>query len=570
MKKSHKLVLLGALPLIIVIVWLFWNYPRRAEMAAYAPAESQIYLEANNLPDIIAALTETDAWKSLARPAGLRQDLGRVGFLSRFAAYTGIGSAETVILSRAQVAAVVLGLDQAEEDGALKIKPRAALIVETHTTEWRARPALEKIVGDFARRAYKEVRSEQKDAGGVKLSMWNEAAGDRRIISAITGSTAIVGNDEATVLSCLAVRRGEAQSLADDERMKGIRARVSSSGTLSFGYVSPNGTARLLEVAATAYVGQVASDTRAQSGIASLLPKVSRKILGELGWSARINAGGIEDRYYLSLQNGIAERLRQPFEPDASAAQSPAAELLPAETYSVSSYNYRDPALAWRSLKATIASTDATLALFIPRLIDTALEPYGIDDPDKFLRAIGSEIVTARLDDSGESAVTIVEVRDEKTLRDFVNRRLGPAPRVETIGDAQMLISKNEEKGAASFIGGHLLVGATENLRRCLMAREQHATLAASASFKQAAQRTNHAPVNTATFTLDESYAAEFIEAVASQRVARASAPQSADFEQALKRLPYAVSETRLVEGGFERITRSSFGQFGTLVSQFK
>jgi hypothetical protein len=33
--------------------------------------------------------------------------------------------------------------------------------------------------------------------------------------------------------------------------------------------------------------------------------------------------------------------------------------------------------------------------------------------------------------------------------------------------------------------------------------------------------------------------------------------------------LNYAMSETRLVEGGFERKTRSSFGQFGTLVAQF-
>jgi hypothetical protein len=41
------------------------------------------------------------------------------------------------------------------------------------------------------------------------------------------------------------------------------------------------------------------------------------------------------------------------------------------------------------------------------------------------------------------------------------------------------------------------------------------------------------------------------------------------EFEGALRRLRYAVSETQIVDGGFEKRTRSSFGQFGALASQF-
>ncbi len=38
---------------------------------------------------------------------------------------------------------------------------------------------------------------------------------------------------------------------------------------------------------------------------------------------------------------------------------------------------------------------------------------------------------------------------------------------------------------------------------------------------------------------------------------------------RALDKLPYAVSATILSDGGFEKTTRSSFGQFGTLAAQF-
>jgi hypothetical protein len=41
------------------------------------------------------------------------------------------------------------------------------------------------------------------------------------------------------------------------------------------------------------------------------------------------------------------------------------------------------------------------------------------------------------------------------------------------------------------------------------------------------------------------------------------------ELEGVLRRLRYTVSETQIVEGGFEKRTRSSFGQFGALASQF-
>ena len=570
MKFLRKALLVFLVLLLILAIWIWWNRPQKVNMAAYVPADSLIYLEANNLPDIASGIISTDAWKTLAPVAGIKSNLGNLGWLSRIASWTGIGSADAVVLSRAQIAVTVLGLDAADAGETLKIKPRYALVVETHTGESRARSAVETRVGDFARRAYGEPGVEQKELDGAYFTTWIAPDGERRIVAAVMGSVAVIGNDEGAVQACLAVRRNERPSLIGNPQVEEMRRRVGGNDALAFGYVSSDGAAKLLEMAATAYAGQISSDPRAQSAAASMLPPLAKKILGGAGWSARLSEGVIEDRYFLGLQNGVATNLQSALATQPSMTLT-ASELLPADIYSFSRYNYRDPAQAWRGLNSTIAAQADTLgSVLLTRLLDASLKPYGIEEPDNFLQAIGSEIVTARLDDSGSSTVTIVEVRDEKTLRDFVAKRLGAKPRLETIGDAELLVSNNEKQDASSFVSGRLLIGTAENLRRCLEARRTNQALKADDAFERSTRliSTNN-PVNVVTLTEDYAPARTFITAIATQRGVRERPFNENEVEDVLRQLRYAVSETRIVDGGFERRTRSAFGQFGSLASQF-
>ncbi len=549
---------------------MWWNYPRKVDMTAYVPADALVYLEANDLPDIATGVINTDAWKALAPAAGIRSNLGNLGWLSRLASWTGIGPADAVVLSRAQIAVAVLGLEAADAGDTLKIKPIYAVVVESHTGEGRLQSAVEKRVGDFARRAYVEPRVETKEVDGAKFITWSSPDGERRIVAAVTGSVAVIGNDESAVQACLAVRRGERPSLEGNQQVLEMRRRVGGSDALAFGYVSPEGTARLLEMAATAYAGQISQDPRAQSAAASMLPPLAKKILGAAGWSARVSDGAIEDRYFLALENGVAERLRAALGSRQNET-SAAGELLPADIYSLSRYNYSEPAQAWRGLNDAIISQADTLgAILITRLLNASLKPYGIDEPDSFLRAIGPEIVTARLDDSGSNTVTVVQVRDEKILRDFIAKRFGAKPRVETVAGAELLVSDNEKKDAASFVGGYLIMGTAENLRRCLEARGSGRTLVADDDYQRTVRPTSDSgPANVVTFIADAAPARTFVTALAAQRGVRERPTNDAQLEEALRQLRYAVSETRLADRGFERRTRSSFGQFGALASQF-
>ena len=566
MSTSRKLLLIAIVLILMAIAWLWWNYPQRVDMATYVPADSLVYVEANDLPEIVSNIASTDAWKALAPLAGINSNISRVKWLGRLAAWTGIGRADMVVLSRAQVAVAVLGFDVSEEPGdTLKVPPRAALIAETHTGAARVRAAVERLVGDFARRTYGAQSAVRKETGDTTFITWAAPARKHQIVAAVNESVAVIGNDEATVQACLAVRRGERPALAGDAQTEQMRERVRASDALTFGYVSPAGAAKLLEIIAIGYAGQLSSNPQIQSGAAILLPQLANKTLGGIAWSARISGGAVEDYYLLALQNEIDVRLRDALEPSKDSTLS-VGEFLPADTYQITHYNYREPEAAWRGLNAVISSQlDPLSAPLVKRFLEESLKPYGIEDPRAFLRAAGPEMVTARLDSTGTSTVLVAAVRDRATIREQVRKRLGSA-RAERIGDAEMLISLNEERGAASFVADRLIMGETEDVRRCLTARTKGQRLADTNAFKRAAR--GPSPTVSAgitTFTDDSESTRAFISFFARQR--RAVNDESLD--RALAAQGYTMSETRLIEGGFERRTLSSFGQFGTLIAQF-
>ena len=571
--RSRWRILLYILCALVLLcaAWLWWNRPQQVDMAAYAPADALIYLEANNLPDIFDGLTKTEAWQALAPAAGLRTDFNRLTWLSRVVAWTGIGPAESVLLTRAQMAVVVMGIDAAEEPGqALHIKPRAALVVETHTSRWRMQPAVEKMIGDYARRAHGDARVERKESDDATILTWPHPRGGLPIIAAVVDSVVIVGNDEASVEACLAVRRGTRGALVNDPQLAEMRARLRADDAQAFGYVPQAGTHRLVAVAALAYAGRLADDQRVQSAAAIILPQLADRLIGGAAWSARVRDGAMADTYFLAVQKGLPPRLREALTPEGQPT-SGAAALLPADVYQMTRYDYRQPEASWRELQAAISSElDITYAPLITRFLNEALKPFGIAEPREFLRAAGPELATVRLDDAGESLLLVAQVRDGEALRALVKKQLG-AVRFERAGDAELWVSGDEERGTAAFVDNYLIMGGGEDVRRCLAARSSAQTLAASEAFKRAGRfASTDDPAGVVTYTVDRAGARDFISLLARQRALRMNAnANEAALQRALDARPYAVSETRPVEGGFERRTLSAFGLFGLIAGQF-
>ncbi|HKG12539.1 MAG TPA: hypothetical protein VKB12_04350 [Pyrinomonadaceae bacterium] len=551
-------------------VWLWLTRPEKVDMAAYVPADSIVYLEADSLPEIFDGVTSTDAWRELSGAAGVEVGRRQGGWLTDLVSFTGVGPSDAVVLSRAQVGVAVLGFEAAEEsDTTLRFSPRAALVVETHTGEWRVRSAVEKLAGDFARRSFGAASVERKEVDGVQFVTWvSQSDARRKVVTAVNESEAVMGNDEAAVRACLDVRRGTRPSLAANEQLKEMRARLGGEGVLAFGFAPQGSAAKVVEIFAPAFVGGVSSESKLQSLLATVLPQLTSQTLGSVGWSARAAGGGVEDRYFLALPGDMARRLQAPLAP-AAPRNTDIAALLPSETYQLTRYDLRSPEEAWRGLGAALSSqVDVSRATFITLALEALVKPYGVEHPREFLRACGTEVATAKLEAEGGRKLLIASVRDREVLAGEVRAKVGRGARTERVGDAELLISTDPDEGAAAFVGEYLLMGSEADVRRCLDARQRGRTLRDAAALKAAAQNFSDEQPFARTLT-DEREATKTVLDYLGRRGVRRDAPKQGALEEALALRGYSASETRLADGGFEKRTRSAFGLLGEAVRRF-
>ena len=125
--------------ILIVAVWLWWSFQPESTWPTYAPADSIVYVEFNNLEGVAQAIQQSEVWQAAAPITHSKPPIQN-RFL-RTAARAGIGPLPAVLFARAQVALVVVGLNTSEENDTLKVRPEVAIIAETHTSKWRTKSA---------------------------------------------------------------------------------------------------------------------------------------------------------------------------------------------------------------------------------------------------------------------------------------------------------------------------------------------------------------------------------------------------------------------------------------------
>jgi hypothetical protein len=560
MKRLLRVLAIIVTLLLIMAGWCWWNEPVPVDMAANVPADSLVYLEAESLTDIAAALTETESWKRIAPYTGIPA-MKEKGWLTYLIRTTGMGPTANVIATRAQIALVLLELNSTRSGDSLEIKHLTALVVETHTSATRVKSTVEGMLGEVARRTYGQAKFERLNLSDGEFARWLAPDGQRRIVASFDGSVVVVANDERAVSACLAARRGQRPSLLHRPELEEMRLRLHAADALAFGYVG------------SAHVPQLTSESapRYLIGLPPELPKLlaasAGKLIGNIGWSVRSFNGGLEDQYFLSLNSGLAERLRPTFQSIDHGLQG-SWEFLPADVASVSEYNFRDPAGTWDDLNAAISSqVDVVSAVILSKGSRLLFEPYGIDDPESFLKAIKPEILTIRLDTQSERALVIAKIADGISLHQFVARRFGSKPPTERVGDHEFVLS-GDKQFAASFAGDYFLLGSPEDVRRCLATQGTSNTLI-SAPLKLASLThflKQPGTSNVVTYAKDNERVRLMISTLATIRGFHSSSSPD-EIDNTINELPYATTETTLGADGFERRTRSPFGQFSSLLS---
>src|SRR6185295_10872363 len=205
MKFRRPLLVLPLLVFVLVAVWLWWSLPAKVDMANYAPADSMVYVEFNDPAAVVQAIQHSTLWQAAAPIT--QSKTPSQNRVATAAARAGLGPLPAVLFARAQVALAMISMNTFEEEDSLKVRPEFALIVETHTSNWRIKPAAVEAVKQLAIFSYGASMCAERSADADYIECSVTGSG-RKIIAAIDGTLVVIGNSDNAVRSCLDARRG--------------------------------------------------------------------------------------------------------------------------------------------------------------------------------------------------------------------------------------------------------------------------------------------------------------------------------------------------------------------------
>jgi hypothetical protein len=194
-------------------------------------------------------------------------------------------------------------------------------------------------------------------------------------------------------------------------------------------------------------------------------------------------------------------------------------------------------------------------------VLKAALLPYGIEDPQKFMNAIGPEVATVKLNQGTSGSILLARAIDRKTLQEMFPL---PDAGAKQDGDLELHFANvSEQKFAAAFVNDYFVVGSPANLRLFLEASKNGTTVGGGTTKSAITRFGPDSAAGIVTYSNDSERVRNFFSAiVALQGGARSNNPALPKDQ-----LPFATTETDLQDGGIERRTQSAFGQFSTLIS---
>ncbi|MBK7708144.1 MAG: hypothetical protein IPJ30_20940 [Acidobacteria bacterium] len=496
-------------------------------MRALLPAETLVYLETNDLGRLLGSLQDTKAFEQAMKS---KTDFSALNGLQLAVAVTGFEASENQVTT---------------ENSVLNFKPRFVAVGDTHSWNRYTLQFVEEKLGNFINETYGgEVQLERTDRATGKHFVWTATDG-RKVFAFVSGSRVFFSNDETALEKCLAVARGEGESLMKNEAL--ARLSAGDANVLANGYVSADGIAQLSNVAGVSTALEATDDEDGRSFIARVFPEFVRRSVKEVVWTATKTETGVEDRFTLTLNQETAGVFKETMKPATSEVAL--ADLVPSEPFGATRYNLDNPQVAWRSLLLVAGrNTDATSGNIIVAFAGSLLEPYGVSDAETFLSAVGSEIWTASIDTDGDKSVAIVSVKDiEKVKRSIAGIDFKLAPEMRE--NAEIRRSADGET-AAILIDGKLVIGDPEAALKCLDARLTGQNFSKNTVF--ARFKGNNAPAVT----------------FGKEATDRSAALLGKKKEENLQFLTNYLTETRFNDRGLERRTTSPFGLVGRILEQ--
>ena len=497
------------------------------DLRTVIPGDTLVYLESNDLGKTLRAITENESFRQIAK---IQPDLSALDGIQLAVAVTGFETSEQQLTA---------------ENSILNFQPRFVAVVETNAWNWQALKFTENKIGEFINQAYGgEIELETSDKHGGKYFVWTARDG-RKAFALVQGSVIFFGNDESAIEKCLAVKRGEADSIAKNPK-------ITSGDRLAFGYISPDGVAQISNLAGIQLAMGASEESEVKSFIARVLPEILRNSVKEIEWTAAKTEWGIDDKYDIELSPVVAKVANETLTAE-NFQQYDFAEYVPLEFASATRYNLSEPRIAWRSVVLTAQSqTDAQSGRLIAAFSGSLFEPYAIEDPELFLSSIDERVMTVKLDAEGENAVAIANVKNAVDMKKSIAKEINFAKPPEKNADADVWKSEDGEL-AAAFLGNVVIVGDAESVLKCLAAKQSGENLTKIERFK----RFEITTASAVTITNEVGPAAKLVEVFGERK----------EETRLLEHRSFAA--TWFDEKGMHRTTLSDFGLIGSIIEQF-
>ena len=525
--------------LICVIIAVSFSFCSKTEvdLRTLAPKDTLIYLETNNLGDMLNSLTES---KSFKESSDSKLDLSVVDGMQMAVAISGFETSEDQVTDAQAV---------------LSFKPKFTAIAETHGWGWQVRSLVENSLNDFVRKTYgSDAKLEKKSVNDTERFIWTASDG-RKTFAVISGSQVFFGNDEESINKCLLAKRGEAESLLKNENLS--LEYEKAKGKLAFGFISNEGINQIADlVGVTVAVGQ-SEDENARGFISRILPQILSNTTREITWTAEQTVNGIEDEIFIKTENETSKVLSQTLVSSTRKAGK-IYDFLPPQTSTVTRYNLKNPQIAFRSLLLVTANnTDAVNAKIISAFSNSLLLQYGIADAEMFLSEVESELITAKID---EASIAIVQTKDlEKIKESFIEDLKADSDLTET---QKVEIWKSAENDlAVVFFEDILLMGDAEGVLKCVAAwrKRKISPLEAEKDFtkSQTFLKLLKSTAVAATFSKDAETTETIVKVLGKPN------------QKGRNSNNYTLVETSFNRLGIKRSYISDFGFLGTIIEQF-
>lgn len=428
--KARKLPFLSVS--ICVYLWLIFLSScstKPSDMRTLVPAETLVYLETNDLAAALQPIVDAKPFKEVAKS---QPDLSA--------------------LKGVQLAVAVLGFEATEEkltdeQSVGSVKPRFVAVADTHAWNSTAVAFAERKLGSFVADIYgSEPKLEKSEKHGGKYFAWTAEDG-RKAFALVIDSLVYFANDETAIDKCIAVRRGESDSIIKNDKIK-----PSDTGTLARGYISNDGIAQISSVIGMKLASEASDESEIQSAIAGILPKLIRGTVTDVTWTMTKGDQGIEDRYQIAMPAEVASVLNETMAPNGDLPASLLSKLR--SPSSATRYSLKSPQLAFGSLLQVIKKDfDPITAKILTELSMVAFEPYGIRDIDKFLSSVDSNIVTGQFGPDGEFPFVLATIKDAAKVKESI---------LTSLKQTTPTVWKDEENEVSALIReDRIIIGST-------------------------------------------------------------------------------------------------------------